>query len=82
MKFQKRVQTQIDNETEIMKAEYHAGLPVPVPLHKIEQYVKEKKANDIPPEDNMIMVTWFDDPENLQNEHDVSKPFVNSNVGI
>ena len=39
MQFQKRIKAQVDNETEIMKAEFHAGLPVDVPLHKIEGHV-------------------------------------------
>ena len=55
-----------------MKAEYYAGLPVPVPFNQIENHIKEKKSSEIPPEDNMIVVTWFDDPESLSKEQDVS----------
>ena len=49
-----------------MKAEFHAGLQKDIPLNEIENYVKENKSSDIPLEDNMIVVTWFDDPESLR----------------
>ena len=30
------------------------------------------KTNSVPPEDNMLLVSWFEDPLNLQKEQDVS----------
>ena len=70
-KFEKRQKAQADSETDQIRAEHRAGLPVPVPVAIAEDHIKQKKADEVPPEDNMLLVTWFEDPVNLQKEHDV-----------
>ena len=66
-KFEKRKKAHEKTESETMNAESKAGLPVTT-----SESQAKKKASEVPQEDNMLLVSWFEDPVNLSKEGDVS----------